>query len=662
MFDSFFSESGGFPSAGLVLFLVALICGAPVLAQGWQRLGPPGGNVISLAAGGDGTVFLGTADGHIFASADRGDRWEIRGRVGTRLDGVVQRIVADQAAPGRLLAAVWYLDSAAGGGVFESTDGGWHWKPVGLSGEAVRALQQAPSNPQVWVAGTRAGVFSSSDNAHSWQRISPVDDPELKNLDSLAIDPRDPAVIYAGTYHLPWKTRDGGKSWTSIASGMIDDSDVMSLHIDSENSQRIFSSACSGIYRSEDGGATWVKLQGVPYASRRTQQIVQDPDESTTLYAATTEGLWQTDNLGESWKRIAPGESVLNAVLILRGPQGKRLLVGAELHGVIKSDGGSAAFQLSNHGFSHRVLASAVADRRDPAHLLVREGSAEARLLETMDGGKTWNEFSMQPHKAVKQLYNSASGWWVAFAEGGLAQFDPAKRMWLPAIFRETAVQLSAKNSRRKESAAPVRTARPRAVFPTVLSLAELPDEILAATSDGVWRKSVREPEFHRLRGKSLPPSVNFLAASEARSVLAVAKSQLWERDAVTWTWREIPAPGHSAVWASECLIGGSSLRLLGTHEGIFKAASGGPWRLLSSGLPAIPAVAAACAGSRLLAAMSNGGVYLSEDLGDSWQRIDTQQEQGTVTKILLSAANGFLVASAAEGLLAYSGSETKKQ
>jgi hypothetical protein len=100
----------------------------------------------------------------------------------------------------------------------------------------------------------------------------------------------------------------------------------------------------------------------------------------------------------------------------------------------------------------------------------------------------------------------------------------------------------------------------------------------------------------------------------------------------------------------------------LGTPEGIFKAAPDGSWRLLSSGLPAISAVAAACDGSRLVAAMSNGGVYVSDDVGDSWQRIDAQQEQGVATAILPDGAKSFFLASEAEGLLAYVSSETKKR
>src|SRR5262245_44727662 len=246
----------------------------PTCAQKWERLGPPGGIVISLAAASDGTVYLGTPDGHVFASSDRGEHWELRGRAGDRLDGVVQGIVPDARNSERMLAAMWFRDSA-GGGIFESTDGARNWKLTGLRDEPVRALEQSLSDPEVWVAGTRTGVFRSDDDAGSWRRITRADDTELQNVDSLAVDPRDAQTIYVGTYHLPWKTTDGGKTWNSISTGMIDDSDVMSLRIDTREPRRVFSSACSGIYRSEDGGASWTKLQGIPYSSRRTQQIVQ---------------------------------------------------------------------------------------------------------------------------------------------------------------------------------------------------------------------------------------------------------------------------------------------------------------------------------------------------------------------------------------------------
>src|ERR1041385_7461680 len=110
----------------LSMILWSLACLTPVLAQQWERLGPPGGMVISLAAASDGTAYLGTPDGHVFASRDRGERWELRGRAGGRLDAVVQRIVVDARNPNRLLAAVWFRGTPAGG-IFESVDGAKKW-------------------------------------------------------------------------------------------------------------------------------------------------------------------------------------------------------------------------------------------------------------------------------------------------------------------------------------------------------------------------------------------------------------------------------------------------------------------------------------------------------------------------------------------------------
>ena len=111
----------------ILAWLAAGACVAPVAyAQQWERLGPPGGQVLTLAAAKNGTVYLGTPDGHVFASRDGGTSWELRGRAGGRLDAIVQTLVTDARDARRLHAGVWYL-GAAGGGVFRSDDGGRSW-------------------------------------------------------------------------------------------------------------------------------------------------------------------------------------------------------------------------------------------------------------------------------------------------------------------------------------------------------------------------------------------------------------------------------------------------------------------------------------------------------------------------------------------------------
>src|ERR1035437_1145140 len=191
-----------------------LLAAAVTQAQTWKPLGPPGGDVRALAADSSrpGLVFLGAADGHIFGSQDSGAHWTFLGRASTRLDAVITAIVVDPRDSRVLFASAWTRDSAAGGGVFRSADGGRTWRDAGLAGQAVRTLAMAPSDPHVLVAGTLDGVYRSLDGSKSWERISPEHHEELRNLDSLAIDPRDPRIIYAGTFHLPWTTTDGGRT------------------------------------------------------------------------------------------------------------------------------------------------------------------------------------------------------------------------------------------------------------------------------------------------------------------------------------------------------------------------------------------------------------------------------------------------------------------
>jgi photosystem II stability/assembly factor-like uncharacterized protein len=598
--------------------------------------------VTSLAAASDGTVYLGTPDGHVFASDDRGGHWKLRGRAGDRLDGVAQRMVVDARNPNRILAAVWFRGTS-GGGIFESADGARKWNLAGLGSETVRALEQSSSDGDVWIAGTRSGVFRSTDNAKNWQRITPADDPELQNIDSLAIDPRDAQTIYVGTYHLPWKTIDGGKSWHSISQGMIDDSDVMSLRIDARNPQRIFSSACSGIYRSEDGGASWTKLQGIPYSSRRTQQIVQDPVDGQAMYAATTEGLWVTSDYGETWRRVTTRDTDANAAVVLPFDQGKVLLAGTSSQGILRSDDGGTTFVESNNGFAHRVVTSAAmaVDGRDV--LIQTEGSSTP--MHSRDGGNTWTQFAAPGlRRPVQKIFSASSTWWVAFFDGGLARFDSRLQRWQDVRFRAVKAQPRSRRPRGKSSATLL-------VKPRVNFLVESAGQLVASSSDALWIFDTRKSEFRRAPATSLPFPVTYLCSAGEGSLLALAAGELWSSE-TSGEWKLVKAPAGPTgrLWVHR-LSGSNGQMLLGARDGVF-ARHEYAWGLLSRGLPSITALAAACAESHCLIAMSNGGLYESEDDLQTWRRIDSDGERGKVTGILAQGMATFLVASEQEGML----------
>ena len=124
-----------------------------------------------------------------------------------------------------------------------------------MHGKSIRALAMAASDSRMSGRGRAGRAYSAAATAATTgSACLPPSQREIKNIESIAVDPKDPNVIYAGTWHLAWKTADGGANWQHINKGMIDDSDVFSIIVDSSNPSMVFASACSGIYKSEIAG------------------------------------------------------------------------------------------------------------------------------------------------------------------------------------------------------------------------------------------------------------------------------------------------------------------------------------------------------------------------------------------------------------------------
>ena len=215
------------------------------------------------------------------------------------------------------------------------------------------------------------------------------------------MDPADPNTIYAGTWHLAWKTTDGGKSWTSIKDGIIEDSDVFSILVDPQQPLVVYLSACSGIYKSVDGGAKFTggvgvnKAQGIPTEARRTRVLMQDPNHLDTVFAGTTEGLYRTYDAGKYWMQTTGADVVVNDVYV-DPANSQHVLLATDRQGVLASDDGGDSFLPSNRGFSARQVTAYSADAQHAATLYVGvvNDKESGGVFVSHTGGLSWSQMS----------------------------------------------------------------------------------------------------------------------------------------------------------------------------------------------------------------------------------------------------------------------------
>ena len=363
----------------------------------WHSIGPYGGDARSFAAvpGDPQHLYLGDTNNWVFESLDGGANWSRVGKIDAADDLIVDSIVVDASDSKIIFVGVHRVDRPDGG-LYESKDGGRNWKAIpGLKGQSVRSLAQAASDPNELVAGTMDGVYRSNDHGATWELISPSGSKEIHEVESLAIDPHKPEVIYAGTWHLPWKTNDGGAHWHNIKQGVIDDSDVFSIILDPVHPATVYASACSGIYKSENAGELFHKVQGIPATARRTRVLMQDTHHREEVYAGTTEGLYRTRDGGHEWQRLTGADVIVNDIYLDPDKAG-HILLATDREGVLASTDGGTTFAQSNQGFSARKVEALVADKRDTRRILagVVNDKSYGGVFLTTDSGSTWGQIA----------------------------------------------------------------------------------------------------------------------------------------------------------------------------------------------------------------------------------------------------------------------------
>ncbi|CAN5440325.1 hypothetical protein BH10ACI1_BH10ACI1_31590 [soil metagenome] len=361
-----------------------------VTVKEWNVVGPDGGDVrvVAVDPRDKDRLYASTLDGQIHTSADGGKTWKLLVNLNR------PQLVLDQLSVDLRDSKIIYASGhrhREPGGFFKTTDGGLTWKETkDLKKESIHSMMQSSFDPNLILVGTINGVWVSNDSGDNFKRFDSATNPV--NVDSLAIDPRNNTTFYAGTWWRAYKTTDGGKNWRLIKNGMIDDSDVFAVTIDSKNPDHIIASACSGIYESYNAAELWKKIQGIPSQSRRTRDILQHPSRPGTVYAATTEGFWMTTDGGKSWAITTTKALEINSIAV--NPDAPdRVFIGTNNYGIMVSNDGGKNFVQTNDNFTSRFTYSITADNERPNRLYAttqNTATGGGFVFISNDGGQTW--------------------------------------------------------------------------------------------------------------------------------------------------------------------------------------------------------------------------------------------------------------------------------
>jgi uncharacterized protein (TIGR03437 family) len=226
-----------------------------------------------------------------------------------------------------------------------------------------------------------AGLYRFSGTA--WTSL------DLASCTSLALDPQNPAEIYAVSRGLK-KSADGGVTFTSTT---LADTQVFAVAIKPGNGQTIYAAtAGQGVFRSADGGATWATANnGLPMqtdGSIRIENIWIDPANPGILFAATTRSLMRSTDGGASWQATAIGNSVER---IAFDPGNAGVLYVHMAH-----DG---LFRSADHGQTFapfsvpKEIGQVLPDPMQPERLI----GVGTGLFQSTDGGTNWTRESDAP-------------------------------------------------------------------------------------------------------------------------------------------------------------------------------------------------------------------------------------------------------------------------
>jgi photosystem II stability/assembly factor-like uncharacterized protein len=346
-----------------------------------------------------------------------GDRWATRSRVsaaaelldriGASMNAHTTSITAKAIVP-RFCAALVLSALILLGGLRGAQAGVDGWTTSGPEGGTVQALAIDPQNPATLYAAVRhnaspesTDVYKSADAGSSWRVVANLSG----SPQALAIDPQTPTTLYLRAYRRVYKSTDGGDRWTLVNTSLPGSYlSVQNLVIDPQTPTTLYAGTFGdGVFKSTDGGGTWNAVNtGLPtpyspgsYPS--VDALAIDPQTPTTLYLGLGDGsgVYKSTNGGGSWSPASTGLGEGPIYSLAIDPQTPTTLYAAVGYGGIfkSTDGGgtwhAASAGLPTWGGSNYRIVSSLAI--DPRTPTTLYAATGAGVFKSVNGGGDWS-------------------------------------------------------------------------------------------------------------------------------------------------------------------------------------------------------------------------------------------------------------------------------
>lgn len=178
--------------------------------------------------------------------------------------------------------------------------------------QRVQSLAIDPRNPNVLYAGVggfgTGTLYKSIDGAESWVDLEQGNHALFDGVVSLAIDPSNTNIVYAGTdmNGRLLKSTDGGQTWNETGLGAT--ARVIDLVAIFPHANNIIYAGVrfKGFFHSIDGGASWSRLESnFPDTTFSTRALLFDPTDSQIMYVTILREVHKSVNSGKSWAKLS---------------------------------------------------------------------------------------------------------------------------------------------------------------------------------------------------------------------------------------------------------------------------------------------------------------------------------------------------------------------